>query len=181
MMALALEAFSLVKLLAQPLRPVVRIAARGRYWVVRRSSRRRSGFSFEVRSYCRCHLSLRPVPGPQSTITSFKMSRLSRARPAPRATVARGSSAILMGRPVSCFSRRPTLHKGAAAGQIDPRSTMSAANSGGVCSGAVFTAATMLSICSWMGAYLVGIDGDDLGDAGDQVPAFDVHGFRSPG
>ncbi len=42
---------------------------------------------------------------PQSTITSLRMLKLSRARPAPRTTVARGSSVILMGRPVSWCSR----------------------------------------------------------------------------
>src|SRR4030042_2318575 len=41
------------------------------------------------------------LQAPKSTIPSFRIWRLSRALPEPRTTVARGSSVILMGNPVS--------------------------------------------------------------------------------
>ena len=68
----------------------------------------------------------------------------SNARPPPRATQVSGSSATNAGKPVSSTSKRSkSRNKAPPPVNTIPRSATSAPHSGGVCSSAVFTAATM--------------------------------------
>ena len=85
-------------------------------------------------------------PGSYSVVKTSvpDSSIISSARPPPRATQVKGSSATMTGRPVSSISKRSkSLNNAPPPVNTIPRSAMSAPNSGGVFSNAVLTAPTI--------------------------------------